>query len=315
MDNEKEDLIKLNIREITKQDKEIYEKKGYLVLENILPDKKQVEKLLKRAKDCFNYGYDKGIAPDEVSWRPGLSLNDKTREMVNCWKSDSLMAQLVLNEDIGKLACDILECDSVIIAQDDIFWKPVDGKSIGMHQDYPYFECMSKKVLTVWIALTDVSKENGTLEFVEGSHKWKDLPIKNDGGSDSNNGNESYINNEFHAPDNYLKGLDGAIQCNGFNSIDELAIHPVTVKAGGCSIHHGKLWHGSNSNPSSFKERVSIAIHFAPGDSVFSDTVKPCFSFGRYKLYLSNKLEETFYPITFSKNGYRSPNIPDALKK
>ncbi|KAM9950641.1 hypothetical protein ACTFIT_011907 [Dictyostelium discoideum] len=312
MNNENDDLIKCEIREITKQDKEFYENNGYLVLDNILPNKEQVEKLLKRAKDCFNNGFDKGIVPDEVSWRPGLSLDDKTREMVNSWKTDSLMAQLILNQDIGKLACDLLDCNSVLIAQDDIFWKPVNGKSIGMHQDYPYFECMSKKVLTVWIALTDVSKENGTVEFIEGSHKWNDLPpIDNN----NNNNSESYSNNEFHAPVDYLKGLEGAIKYNGFKSIDELTIHPVTVKAGGCSIHHGKLWHGSNSNPSSFKERVSVAIHFAPGDSVFSDTVKPCFSFGRYKIYGSNKLEESFYPITFSKTSYKSPIIIDAVKK
>ncbi|KAN0029223.1 hypothetical protein ACTFIV_011102 [Dictyostelium citrinum] len=312
MNNVNDYLIDCKIREILKQDKEFYEKNGYLVIDNILPDKKQVDLLVKCAKDCFKNGGDKGVVPDEVSWRPGLSLDDKTREMVNSWKTDSLMAQLILNEDIGKLACTLLECDSVLIAQDDIFWKPINGKSIGMHQDYPYFECMSKKVLTVWIALTDVSKENGTVEFVEGSHKWKDNNINI---NNSSNDKESYSNNEFHAPVNYLKGLEGAIENNGFKSIDELTIHPVTVKAGGCSIHHGKLWHGSNSNPSSFKERVSVAIHFAPGDSVFSDTVKPCFSFGRYKIYGSNKLEESFYPITFSKNGYKSPIVFDSIKK
>ncbi|KAN0021982.1 hypothetical protein ACTFIU_004131 [Dictyostelium citrinum] len=304
--NEKEkELIKINVRELSQQDKESFDKNGFLVLENIIPNQSDIEKLLKHSENCFNGIGDKSISPDDVTWKPNFSPNDLTRELINSWKCDTVLAQLVLNQNIGKLACELLGCDSIRVCQDDIFWKPVNGKPIGMHQDLPYFECIAKKVITVWIALNDVSKENGTVEFVEGSHKWKDLPVEV---------NDSNSVEEFHNPKNYLKGLQNASKVNGIESTDNLPIHFVTVKAGGCSIHHGKLWHGSNTNPSSFKGRMVVAIHFIPGDSEFNPNLKAQFSFGRYKIFGSNKLEETFYPITYSKNGYISPIIPSSIR-
>ncbi|KAN0029224.1 hypothetical protein ACTFIV_011103 [Dictyostelium citrinum] len=56
---------------------------------------------------------------------------------------------------------------------------------------------------------------------------------------------------------------------NNVESSDKLKIHYVDVKAGGCWIHHGKVWHGSNSNSSLSNVRVCIAIHFIPGDSEY----------------------------------------------
>ncbi|KAK5584759.1 hypothetical protein RB653_006376 [Dictyostelium firmibasis] len=52
------------------------------------------------------------------------------------------------------------------------------SKSIGMHKNLQYVECMANKVITICIALKDTSNENGTIEFIEGSHRWKDLPTK-----------------------------------------------------------------------------------------------------------------------------------------
>ncbi|KAK5581913.1 hypothetical protein RB653_003493 [Dictyostelium firmibasis] len=306
MNENENELIKVNIKEITEKDKESFDKNGFLVIDNILPNQSDIDKLLKHAEQCFHGVYDKSITPDDVTWRPNFSPNDLTRELVNCWKSDSVLAQLVLNDSIGKLACELLGCDSVRVGQDNIFWKPTNGKPIGMHQDLPYLECITKKVITIWIALTDVSKENGTVEFVEGSHKWNDLPP---------DVNDSNSNEEFHNPKNYLKGLESALKFNDLESVEKIPIHYVTVKAGGCSIHHGKLWHGSNTNPSSFKGRMVVTIHFIPGDSEFNPNLKPHFSFGRYKIFGSNRLEESFYPITYSKNGYKSPIIPSLMKK
>jgi hypothetical protein len=45
-------------------------------------------------------------------------------------------------------------------------WKPTSGKEIVFHQDQPYFNFMShKEEVTVWIALTPASPDNGFLTF------------------------------------------------------------------------------------------------------------------------------------------------------
>ncbi|EGC28701.1 hypothetical protein DICPUDRAFT_96115 [Dictyostelium purpureum] len=288
-------LIKVNLNSINEKEKENFKNDGFIILKDLI-SKEQADYLFERSKQLFHGKCDKGIYPDEQYWKPNLSRDDVTREIVNCWKTDSVMAQLVLSEQLGAIACELLECDSVRVAQDDIFWKPVQGKPINFHQDIPYFNFFKpSKVVTIWIALNDVSLENGTLEFAKGSHKWNHDLFK--------------MNDQFHAPEDYLKGLDGAMKREGVDK-DQLELVPVTVERGGGSVHGGLLFHGSNKNPSSFNERISIAIHYIPGECEFRDN-KPGYIYGRYKIYNSFKLEESFFPIVYSRNGYRSECIKD----
>ena len=117
------------------------------------------------------------------------------------------------------------------------------------------------------------------------------------------------------------------------------------------SFHHGKTWHGSGKNPSDTKgislplhprpfirpiwptksefassqnsnrsnfdiskqERISLVVHLIRSDSVFIDGVVG-YIYGRYKVYGSNKMDETFFPISYTKEGYRSPMLMEFCK-
>lgn len=57
---------------------------------------------------------------------------------------------------------------------DTLFWikHPGDGKSVSFHQDATYWNFDNKdKAVTVWFAFDDVTKEHGSIEYVQGSHK------------------------------------------------------------------------------------------------------------------------------------------------
>ena len=49
----------------------------------------------------------------------------------------------------------------------------------------------------------------------------------------------------------------------------DLEITTVGVKKGGCGIHNGRLWHGSDRNTSKTVPRRGLGIHFVPADAVF----------------------------------------------
>ncbi|EGG17698.1 hypothetical protein DFA_08694 [Cavenderia fasciculata] len=263
---------------------------GFLILENVV-DKVLVNSIASKIPSLFKGDFETGIFPDEWHYRPGLSLENVTREMVNAWKCDRSIAKLVLCEELGKIAATLMGWNGAKVAQDDIFWKPCQGKPIGFHQDLPYMSFFNpSQVATVWIALGDVSRDNGTLEYAKGSHLWT---------------MRSGMTDQFHAPDDYLHTLNDAAKQSG---IDRFDICPVEVGAGGLSIHHGKTWHGSATNPSSFKERMSIAIHYIPSDCEFLPH-NVGYIYGRYKSVGSTKMDESFFPITYSKDGYRSSTI------
>lgn len=49
----------------------------------------------------------------------------------------------------------------------------------------------------------------------------------------------------------------------------------ISVKAGGCGIHNGKLWHGSGPNKSKVKPRRGLGIHFAAADARLNNAFGP----------------------------------------
>lgn len=107
-----------------------------------------------------------------------MSRDDVTREMCNTWKSDRLIASIVLSETLGKMVAEITGWSSVRIAQDDLIWKPPSQPNtmIGFHQDGVYisdqFVLRENNSVTVWMALDDVTEEMGCVEYAVGSHRW-----------------------------------------------------------------------------------------------------------------------------------------------
>ncbi len=60
--------------------------------------------------------------------------------------------------------------------QDYIFLRvAVPGRSTGLHYDHPFFARGSQRVHTVWLALGEVTVEEGPLVVVEGSNRFSDL--------------------------------------------------------------------------------------------------------------------------------------------
>lgn len=108
--------------------------------------------------------------------RQGLSRDDVTREICNGWKSDRLVASVVLSQTIGEMVSRITGWSSVRIAQDDVIWKPPSQPrtTIGFHQDSAYisdqFLPQENNSVTVWMALDDVTEDMGCLEYAVGSH-------------------------------------------------------------------------------------------------------------------------------------------------
>ena len=50
---------------------------------------------------------------------------------------------------------------------DQVFAKaPGEGSRTGWHNDLPYWPLKGWQVLTVWVSLDPITRENGALEFI-----------------------------------------------------------------------------------------------------------------------------------------------------
>jgi hypothetical protein len=265
---------------------------GCLTFDKIInPD--LASKLAKRLEDLFNGEFETGIFPDVWTWRPRLSRTDTTREIVNAWKCDKMFASVVCCEEIGKYVANLMNWPGTRIAQDDLWWKP-PGHSEGIlwHQDATYMTSINPcEVCTVWIALDDTDSEIGTLEYVPGSHKWdliKDIP------------------RDFFSPKDAFGKVKLAAEQNNIQTYESV---PLIVPKGGGGIHHGLLFHGSGSNKSTDRPRRSLAIHCISSEAKFNDKVN--YIYGRYKHRDSDIMDEDFFPITYTRTGYRSPFLKE----
>lgn len=278
----------------TKEHIEEFERNGFLIIPRLI-DQSTVNSLLQRFDSLFKGDFETGIYPDEWHWRHNMSLPNVTREICNAWKCDLTIASIVLDEGLGKCVSQLGKWDGARLAQDDIWMKPPEkGKEISFHTDCAYIPWPE---ITCWIALDNVSQNSGTLEYIRGSHKWSKFKDHLD-------------TNKFHAP-NYSYHQH-ALEAAKEEGISEQQVKENTVKveveAGGAAFHNGNLWHGSGVNTSKSWRRT-IGIHLIPADSSFAGKGNVGYIYQRYKLFNSDEMNETFFPIIYTRNNYRSPFI------
>ncbi len=134
------------------------------------------------------------------------------------------------------LGPDILAWSSSIFAK-----GPADPGYVSWHQDLTYWGLEPPDVVTVWLALSESSSENGCMRVVPGSHIGEIVPHR-----------------DTHGEHNLLsRGQEIAA------GVDEFRAKDVELLSGQMSLHHAKLFHGSAPNQSA-RRRVGFSIRYIP---------------------------------------------------
>ena len=275
------------VETFTPEQVEAFQRDGFLIVEEGLVSPQALERLRERYLPLFDGEYETGIRPDEVNWVPGRDPKDRTRQLCNAWKSDTVIAAQVLSERTGRLAAQLMGYRGVRILQDNVLWKPPGTKAIGFHQDSSYADYLvPPEMVTCWISLHNTAADAGPLEFVRASHTWPKSPPER---------------TQFHAPADWLAGARAASPDGG-----EPETVPVVVKAGGGSFHHGLTWHGSAPNRSATTARMALVSHFVPVEARFHETNVDV-TYSRYRRRGDLSLDESFFPVVWTETGYRTP--------
>jgi ectoine hydroxylase-related dioxygenase (phytanoyl-CoA dioxygenase family) len=282
------------VESFTPEQVEAFHRDGFLVVEEGLISDKARELLEDRYLRLFDGEYETGIKPDEVNWVRGRDPEDRTRQLCNAWRADTVIAAQVLSARIGRLAAQLMSYPGVRILQDNVLWKPPGTKAIGFHQDSSYADYLvPPEMITCWISLHETQADAGPIEFVRGSHTWAKSPP---------------ARSEFHAPDDWLAGPRAAAPAG-----TELDTVPAVVKPGGGSFHHGITWHGSAPNYSGTVARMALVSHFIPVETRFHETNVDV-TYSRYRRRGDLSLDESFVPVVWTESGYRTPWLAELPK-
>ena len=109
------------MRDINKEDRNIFFKNGYLIVNNII-DTKLLKKVENNYKKIFLGTYSTEVVPDKIKWKKNRDPNNIPRSLCNVWKSDVGVAKIVLLKQISKIAGQLMGWKSTRLNQDSLIW-------------------------------------------------------------------------------------------------------------------------------------------------------------------------------------------------
>lgn len=142
----------------------------------------------------------------------------------------------------------ILDAVEDILGPDILCWgssffikEPRTRSFVSWHQDSTYWGLAPADVITAWVAFSDSNAENGAMRVIPATHKLDQVP-----------------HNDTFRPDNLLsRGQEIMVD------VDERDAVMMPLHAGEMSLHHVRLIHGSDPNPSDHR-RIGFAIRYIP---------------------------------------------------
>jgi ectoine hydroxylase-related dioxygenase (phytanoyl-CoA dioxygenase family) len=169
--------------------------------------------------------------------------------LFNLWERDDRFWKIVSNAFIAGMARQLLGSEEVVLMEDGaVIKKPVVGGRLAWHQDYAYWPLATPGAVTCWIALDDVSAENGGMQVAAGSHKLGErLPVEFGDGS-------SFMHAERPGVEEVRPPEEEGLEAVGYQ-----------LKSGECGFHHALLWHASGPNTTEKPRRGFIPRYVAGG--------------------------------------------------
>jgi ectoine hydroxylase-related dioxygenase (phytanoyl-CoA dioxygenase family) len=90
------------------------------------------------------------------------------------WREQPLVRRFVFESGVARLAGELMRATSARLYFDHLLVKePHTREPTPWHQDIPYWPFQGYQICSVWVALTEATVEESSLEFVRGSHLWK----------------------------------------------------------------------------------------------------------------------------------------------
>lgn len=226
---------------ITNEQINYYKDKGYLVVENAIPQdklkelQKVTDEYVANSKDVVVNDEVYDLADDHSSTNPNLRRLKNPHLLHDVYKN--ITEDACILDIVEKLVGKNIRRDHTKLN----FKSARGGESIEWHQDWAFYPHTNDDIVEVGIFLDDCGEENGPLMAVPGSHKG---PL-----------------DDHHHQGVFIGAVDPAK-----SNYDLKTAEPFLAKAGSISLHHVRSLHGSKKNNSEKSRRV-LFVGYTAADS------------------------------------------------
>ena len=231
--------------QVSDQEVAHYREKGFVVIDDFLTDeelalwREAVDEAVERRGRTKLAGRE-----DDEGWQDrDTSYYDRVFvQRINLWMDNDKVRTLMLDDRIGKMACDLAGTDGIRIWHDQALNKAPWGNPTGWHLDNPNWSYHSRDALSIWVALDDATLKNGCLHFIPGAHRTARFDTVGIGEG---------VGDLFRT---YTEWAD---------------TEPVaaTMRAGACSFHNGLTAHGAGANMTPGWRRAMTCAYMPDGST------------------------------------------------
>lgn len=151
-----------------------------------------------------------------------------------------------------EIAARLMGVDQVRYFYDQLFVKtPGTAAPTPWHNDLPFWPFQGEDLVSIWIALTPVTRDTSGVQYVAGSHRWNQM---------------------FRAitPDQDPRFMDPAMPvCPDYGSVappPPLRLLSWDMQPGDVLCHHPLTVHGAAGNQSATQVRIGLSIRFLGAD-------------------------------------------------
>jgi ectoine hydroxylase-related dioxygenase (phytanoyl-CoA dioxygenase family) len=206
--------------------KEQYDRDGFVIVRHALDQELMLE------------------AQSHVEWliarNPGVRPEQFHAHLA---KGDPFWIRLISDDRLLDVAEQFVGPDIALFATHYICKPPRTGQPVLWHQDGSYWPLDPMEVVTLWLAVSDATPENGCMRVIPGTHSMKLDEVE------ERQDVENVLGSAIHR-----------------DLVDESRAVNVIMEAGDVEVHHPNIVHGSEANRSD-KWRMGLTIRYIPAST------------------------------------------------
>ena len=219
-----------------------YHRDGFIQIANVMEPAE-----LKRLRDAVAAA----VEQERTVRSPGQAKSPYEQifiQKVNLWQRHPQVREFVLCKRFGDLAARLSGFPVRVWHDQALFKEPREGAKTPWHQDAYYWPHQQRDdQISIWLALSDATIENGCMSFVPGSQHVRSV------------GRVDLGNPRFDL-------FDRAPEFRGTKP------RTIELKAGSCTFHNGQTIHYAGPNKSDHM-REAFAIIYMPDGTTYEKVV------------------------------------------
>lgn len=222
---------------LSKDQVDQYQRDGHILLNNVASQEE-----VKAVRSPIIGIVDEVAKAGEVQGRIS-DYGKMFTQTTNVWRKNESIREFIFAKRFARIAADLMGVQGVRLYHDQALIKEPGGKPTPWHQDYYYWPLATEHTITMWMPLVDVTREMGSMSFVQSSHvdsAYEQLPIS-------------------ETSQEYFERVITKQQSK---------VCSYSLKAGDATFHSGHALHAAHANASGKRREVIAVIYYAEGTRI-----------------------------------------------